>query len=456
MFMTEPTHIEQTRRLVTAIPGPKSVALGERRHRVVSAGAGTLAPVYMEQGSGAVLVDVDGNQFVDLGCGIGVTTIGHAHPAVRSASDRQLAKLSHTLFTVTPHVPYVELCERLAQIVPGDHQKKSILVNSGAEAVENAVKIARKFTGRQVILALEHAFHGRTSLTMSMTYRPWPEREGLGPLMADVRSVPSSYPYRDGHSGEEAALRTIDHIERHIGASSVAALFVEPIQGDGGVIIPASGYLRALAAFCRENGILFVADEIQAGIARTGAWYSIEHEGVIPDLVTTAKGLAGGLPLAAVTGRADVMDSVQPGGIGGTFGGNPAAAASALAVLDLIQEDRLLERASHVERLIREYTAGWVAKYEIVGEVRGRGAMFGIELVEPSTGRPAAGSLTAVISHCIENGVIALDSGTWDNVLRIMPSVLIEDALLKDALSVIEIAIEIANSTALADRRLEP
>lgn len=236
----------------------------------------------------------------------------------------------------------------------------------------------------------------------------------------------------------------------------MAALFVEPIQGDGGVIIPASGYLRALAAFCRENGILFVADEIQAGIARTGAWYSIEHEGVIPDLVTTAKGLAGGLPLAAVTGRADVMDSVQPGGIGGTFGGNPAAAASALAVLDLIQEDRLLERASHVERLIREYTAGWVAKYEIVGEVRGRGAMFGIELVEPSTGRPAAGSLTAVISHCIENGVIALDSGTWDNVLRIMPSVLIEDALLKDALSVIEIAIEIANSTALADRRLEP
>lgn len=456
MFMTESTSIEQVRSVRTAIPGPKSVALDRRRHRVVSAGAGTLVPVYMDQGSGAVLVDVDGNQFVDLGCGIGVTTIGHAHPVVRAAVDKQLAKLSHTLFTVTPHVPYIELCERLAQLVPGDSQKKSILVNSGAEAVENAVKIARKFTGRQVILALEHAFHGRTSLTMSMTYRPWPERAGLGPLMADVRSVPSSYPFRDGLSGEDAARRTIDYIERHIGASEVAALFFEPIQGDGGVIIPAPRYFQLLEAFCRKNGILFVADEIQAGIARTGAWYSVEHEGIIPDLVTTAKGLAGGLPLAAVTGRADVMDAVQPGGIGGTFGGNPAAVASALAVIKLIEDERLLDRAKHVEGVIQAYTAGWVDKYEIVGEVRGRGAMFGVELVEPSTGKPAAGSLTGVISRCAQHGVIVLDSGTWDSVLRIMPSVLIDDELLKDALSVIETSIASENTKALTKVLVEP
>jgi 4-aminobutyrate aminotransferase/(S)-3-amino-2-methylpropionate transaminase len=334
--------VPQQRRLVTELPGPRSRELLERRRRAVSRGAGTLADIFMDHGSGAILVDVDGNQLIDLGCGIGVTTIGHAHPDVAAAASAQAAKLTHTLFTVTPYENYVRVAEKLAEITPGDFEKRSILVNSGAEAVENAVKIARKFTGRRAIASLDHAFHGRTNLTMAMTYRPWPERAGMGPFPGELYSVPSSYPFKDGLSGADAAARTIDYIVTHIGASELAALFVEPIQGDGGVVIPAEGYFEALSAFCAEHGILFVADEIQAGIARTGAWYSIEHFNVVPDLVTTAKGIAGGFPLAAVTGRAEIMDAVQPGGIGGTFGGNPVSTAAALATFDVIERDGLI------------------------------------------------------------------------------------------------------------------
>lgn len=430
-------HLTEPRILVkTEIPGPKSRELTERRKRFVSAGTGTLAPIFMQSGEGAILVDVDGNQYADLGCGIGVTTIGHAHPTVRNAAAHQLGQLAHTLFTVTPYEIYVDLCERLAQLVPGDFEKRSVLVNSGAEAVENAVKIARKATGKRIILALDHAFHGRTNLTMTMTYRPWPERSGMGSLAPDVRSVPSSYPFRDGLSGAEAAARTIDYIERHVGADDVAALFVEPIQGDGGVIIPASGYLAALREYCTEKGILLVADEIQAGIARTGTWLSIEHDGVVPDLVTFAKGLAGGLPLAAVTGRAEIMDAVQPGGIGGTFGGNPAAVASALSVIDLIESEDLFSRAFSVEAIIREMTADWIADIPIIGDVRGKGAMFGVEIVHPEDGAPWPEALAAIIEGCYRNGVIILDGGTWDSVARLMPSVTIPEALLRAALDV--------------------
>src|ERR1700710_2888535 len=336
--------VPQERKLVTELPGPKSLALQARRVASVSRGAGTLANIYMDHGSGAVLVDVDGNQLIDLGCGIGVTTIGHANPDVAAAVAEQVAKLTHTLFTVTPYENYVKVAEKLQQITPGDFDKHSILVNSGAEAVENAVKIARKFTGRRAIVALDHAFHGRTNLTMTMTYRPWPERAGMGPFPGEIYSVPISYPFRDpeGMTGVEAAERTIDYINTHIGATELAALFVEPIQGDGGIVIPADGFFQPLSAFCPENGILFVSDEIQAGIARSGAWYSIEHSGVIPDLITSAKGIAGGFPLAAVTGRAEIMDAVQPGGIGGTFGGNPVSTAAALAGFTLIEEEKLI------------------------------------------------------------------------------------------------------------------
>jgi 4-aminobutyrate aminotransferase/(S)-3-amino-2-methylpropionate transaminase len=433
--------VPQERKLVTEIPGPKSVALQERRVKAVSRGAGTLANIYMDHGSGAVLVDVDGNRFIDLGCGIGVTTVGHAQPDVAAAAAAQAAKLTHTLFTVTPYENYVRVAEKLAELTPGDFEKHSILVNSGAEAVENAVKIARKHTGRRVIVSLDHAFHGRTNLTMAMTYRPWPERAGMGPFPGDVFSVPTSYPFRDGLSGEEAAARTIDYIVTHIGAQEVAAFFAEPIQGDGGIVIPAPGYLAAIKSFCEENGILFVADEIQAGIGRTGAWYSIEHHGVVPDLVTSAKGIAGGFPLAAVTGRAEVMDAVQPGGIGGTFGGNPVSTAAALAVFEVIERDGLLAEAQRVERALQARIGDWASRFDVVGEVRGKGAMWGVELVKPGTKEPNPGALTSVIGYATAHGVIPLDAGSWDSVLRIMPSLVISDALVDDAASVLEEAL---------------
>ena len=430
--------VPQERRLVTELPGPRSRALQERRVKAVSRGAGTLADIYMDHGAGAVLVDVDGNQLIDLGCGIGVTTIGHANPDVAAAVTEQVHKLTHTLFTVTPYENYVRVAEKLAEITPGTHEKHSVLVNSGAEAVENAAKIARRYTGRRAIVVLDHAFHGRTNLTMAMTYRPWPEREGMGPFPGEIHSVPISYPFRDGLSGEEAAERAIDVIETHVGARDVAAFFAEPIQGDGGIIIPAPGYFSRIAEYCRDNGIVFVADEIQAGIGRTGTWYSIEHHGVVPDIITSAKGIAGGMPLAAVTGRAEIMDAVQPGGVGGTFGGNPVSTAAALAVFDLIEREDLLGEARRVEATLRSRIGDWVDRFDVVGEVRGKGAMFGVEIVQPGTTRPNPAALKHVLTYAAEHGVIALDAGSWDSVLRLLPSVVISDALLDDAASVLE------------------
>lgn len=433
--------VPQSRHLATALPGPGSLALQSRREASVSRGAGTLANIYMARGAGAVLEDVDGNRLIDLGCGIGVTTIGHAHPRVVAAAAEQAARLTHTLFTVTPYPTYVRVAEVLAELTPGGFAKKSILVNSGAEAVENAVKIARRYTGRRAIVSLDHAFHGRTNLTMAMTYRPWPERVGMGPFPGELYSVPTSYPFRDGLSGPDAAARTIDYIRTHIGAEEVAAFFVEPIQGDGGVVIPAEGYLEAIAGFCRENGIVFVADEIQTGIARTGAWYAIEHTDAIPDLVTTAKGIADGFPLAAVTGRAEIMDAVQPGGIGGTFGGNPVSTAAALATFEVIREEGLLEEARRVERTLLTRIGDWPERFPVVGEVRGRGAMWGVELVRPGTREPNPDALAHVLRHATSNGVIPLDAGSWDSVLRIMPSVVISDELIDDAATVLEEAL---------------
>jgi len=430
--------VPQERKLVTELPGPKSRALQERRIASVSRGAGTLANIYMDHGSGAILVDVDGNQLIDLGCGIGVTTIGHANAEVAEAAYAQAQKLTHTLFTVTPYENYVRVAEKLAELTPGDFEKHSILVNSGAEAVENAVKIARRYTGRRAIVALDHAFHGRTNLTMTMTYRPWPERAGMGPFPGEIYSVPVSYPFRDGLSGEEAAARTIDYIETHIGASEVAAFFAEPVQGDGGIVIPASGYFAAIKEYCTANGIVFVADEIQAGFARTGAWFSIEHHGVVPDLVTSAKGIAGGFPLAAVTGRAEIMDAVQPGGIGGTFGGNPVSTAAALKVIEIIERDDLIGEAQRVERALRARIGDWADRFESVGEVRGLGAMFGVEIVKPGGREPNAAGLTSILRHATAHGVIPLDAGSWDSVLRLMPSVVISEDLIDDAASVIE------------------
>lgn len=431
--------------MLTEVPGPEGRELHARREGAVAGGAGMLHPVYVEKAEGAILVDIDGNQYADLGCGIGVTTVGHSHPRVVAAAQEQAAKLVHTLFTVTPHRGYVELAERLCALVPGEHEKRALFVTSGAEAVENAVKIARKFTGRGSVVALEHAFHGRTNLTMSMTYRTWPERTGMGPIPGGVYNAPGSYPFRDGLTGEEAAARTIDYIERHVGTSDVAAIFVEPVLGDGGVVIPAPGYLPALRSFCDREGVLLVADEVQTGFGRTGDWFAIDREEVVPDMLTVAKGLGGGFPLAGVVGRAEIMDSVQPGGVGGTFGGSPVSVAAALAVLDLIESEDLLAEVKTIEGIIGDRLRLWDERFDVVAEVRGRGAMFGVEFAE-RPGRTGAAVLTDVLRDARNSGVIALDAGTWDSVLRIMPPINVDLGLLSNALDVLEQSIQKAGN----------
>jgi len=322
------------RQVVTAIPGPKSIALQARRTAAVSAGVSSALPVFIARAHGAILVDVDDNAFLDLGAGIGVTTIGHTDDHVVAAAQQQLSEVVHTLFTITPYEEYVRVAELLAEHTPGDFAKKTVLVNSGAEAVENGVKIARKYTGRGGVAVLEHAYHGRTNLTMAMNFKAMPYSLGFGPFAGDVYRAPNSYPLHDGLSGPDAAARTIAYLEKTVGASDLACLVVEPIQGEGGFVVPADGYLPALQQWCAANGIVFIADEIQSGMARTGAYFASEHFGLVPDLVLSAKGIAGGLPLAGVTGRAEIMDASQPGGLGGTFGGNPVACAAAIAVVE--------------------------------------------------------------------------------------------------------------------------
>ena len=341
--------VPQQRKIVTAIPGPKSQQLHDRRSKVVSAGVSSALPVYIEHANGAILVDVDGNQFIDFGAGIGVTTVGHTEARVVEAAAAQLQDVIHTLFTITPYEEYVRVAELLAEHTPGNWQKKSVLVNSGAEAVENGVKIARKFTGRRGVAVLDHAYHGRTNLTMAMNFKAMPYASGFGPLAGDVYHAPSSYPYRDGLSGADAAARTISYLEKIIGASDLACLVVEPIQGEGGFMVPADGFLPTLQGWCTANGVVMIADEIQSGMARTGRYYASEHFEWEPDLVLSAKGIAGGLPLAAVTGRAEIMDASHPGGLGGTFGGNPVACAAAIAVFESIEQNHLLAEGRRIE-----------------------------------------------------------------------------------------------------------
>jgi 4-aminobutyrate aminotransferase / (S)-3-amino-2-methylpropionate transaminase / 5-aminovalerate transaminase len=433
------------RRVVTSIPGPKSLALHERRNAVVASGAASGYPIYLDHAHGAIVVDVDGNQFIDLGSGIGVTTIGHTDDGVVAAARKQLGELTHGLFTITPYEGYVRVAELLAEHTPGDFAKKSLLVNSGAEAVENGVKIARKYTGRKAVAVLDHAFHGRTNLTMAMNYKSMPYKLGFGPFAGDIHHAPNSYPYRDGLSGADAAARTIAFLEKTAGASDLACLVVEPIQGEGGFMVPADGYLPALQKWCTENGIVFIADEIQAGMARTGKYFSSEHFGLVPDLVLSAKGIAGGLPLAAVTGRAEIMDSSHPGGLGGTFGGNPVATAAAIAVFDSIEKNGLLAEAARIENTLKPELLRLQKRYDIIGDVRGIGAMIAVEFVQPGTGATSkeanAAAVTAISKYAFEHGVILLTAGTYGNIIRFLPSLAISDAQVLDALSVIEDAL---------------
>src|SRR6476469_91971 len=303
--------LPQERRLVTEIPGPRSRERLERKKAHVADGVGTTLPVFVTAAGGGVLLDVDGNSLIDLGSGIAVTTVGNAADEVVSRVQAQVAAFTHTCFMITPYDGYVEVCEALAELTPGDHAKKSALFNARAEAVENAVKIARVATGRDAVGVFDHAYHGRTNLTMAMTAKNMPYKNGFGPFAAEVYRAPMSYPFRDGLSGEEAAARAIDQLDKQVGVANLACVVIEPILGEGGFIEPAPGFLPALSEWAAANGVLFVADEIQSGFCRTGSWFACDHEGVVPDLVTTAKGIAGGLPLAAVTGRAELMDSVH-------------------------------------------------------------------------------------------------------------------------------------------------
>ena len=433
------------RLVVTELPGPKSQALQERRKNTVSAGVTNGFTIYIDRAEGAILVDVDGNHVLDLGSGIAVTTIGHAVPELVEAVSAQVAAFTHTCFMVTPYESYVQVCEELSALTPGTHEKRTALFNSGAEAVENAVKIARHATGRQAIVVFDHAYHGRTNLTMALTAKNMPYKDGFGPFAPEVYRVPMSYPFRDGLSGAEAAANVIKQIETQIGAANVAAVLIEPIQGEGGFIVPAEGFLPALSKWTTDKGIVFIADEIQSGFGRTGKWFAVDHEGVIPDMVTTAKGLAGGMPLAGVTGRAELMDSVHEGGLGGTYGGNPVASAAALASINFMRDRNLLARATEIEGIVTSRLRDLAQDVTIIGEVRGRGAMIAMELVEPGTKTANAAAAKAIVKYCNDRGVIALACGTYGNVIRLLPPLVITDEQLNDGLNVLSEAVRAAN-----------
>jgi len=429
------------RRLHTEIPGPRSRELAARKVAAVARGVGTTMPVYAARAHGGVVEDVDGNVLIDLGSGIAVTTVGSSAPRVVEAVRRQVEDFTHTCFMVTPYEGYVAIAERLNALTPGDHEKRTVLFNSGAEAVENAVKVARSYTGRQAVVAFDHAYHGRTSLTMALTAKSMPYKHGFGPFSLEVYRAPLSYPFRDGTTtGAEAAARAISHIEAQVGAGNVAAVVIEPIQGEGGFIVPATGFLPALAEWCRDNGVVFVADEVQTGLARTGAMFASDHEGVVPDLIVTAKGIAGGLPLSALTGRAEMLDAVHVGGLGGTYGGNPLACAAALAVLDTIDEDRLVDRAREIEHLVMERLRSLQDRDPRLGDVRGRGAMLAVELVGADGSTPDPALAKAVATRAHHQGVIVLTCGTYGNVLRFLPPLVISDAELHEAFDVLEAA----------------
>jgi len=423
--------VPQERRVVTAIPGPKSQELQARRLETVAGGVGSTLPVFTKRAGGGIIEDVDGNLLIDFGSGIAVTSVGASAEAVVRRASAQLQDFTHTCFMVTPYEGYVEVCEALAELTPGDHAKKSALFNSGAEAVENAVKIARSYTKRQAVVVFDHGYHGRTNLTMGMTAKNMPYKQGFGPFAPEVYRVPVAYGYRwptgAENAGPEAAAQAIDNITKQIGADNVAAIVIEPVLGEGGFIEPAKGFLP---------------DEIQAGFCRTGQWFACEDEGIVPDLITTAKGIAGGLPLAAVTGRAEIMDSVHGGGLGGTYGGNPVACAGALGAIETMKELDLNGKAKRIEEVMKGRLATMQEKFPVIGDIRGRGAMIAIELVkDPETKEPAAEAAAALAKYCHNEGVLVLTCGTYGNVLRFLPPLVIGEDLLNEGLDVIEAAL---------------
>jgi 4-aminobutyrate aminotransferase/(S)-3-amino-2-methylpropionate transaminase len=434
--------LPQERRVVTAIPGPRSAELLARKQSAVSDGIGTVLPVFVKAAGGGVIVDVDDNSLIDLGAGIAVVNVGNAAPAVVAGIQEQAAAFTHTCFMVTPYEGYVAVAEQLNALTPGDHAKKTALFNSGAEAVENAVKIARYATGRSAVVVFEHAYHGRTNLTMALTAKSMPYKYNFGPFAGEIYRVPLSYPFRwptgAENAGREGLEQAISKIEKEIGADQVAAILIEPIAGEGGFIVPGEGFLPGLAEYAASKGIVFIADEVQTGFARTGDLFACENEGVVPDIITTAKGIAGGMPLAAVTGRAELMDAVHVGGLGGTYGGNPVACAAALGAMASIKEHDLVAKARRIGEIMLPRLAEMQSRYPIIGDIRGRGAMIAVELVKPGTLEPATDEIAAIVKQCHSEGVLVLTAGTYGNVLRFLPPLTMPEALLDEALTILD------------------
>ena len=436
--------LEQKRDLKTALPGPKSQELAARREKAVAAGVASSVPVYADELDGGIIKDADGNQLIDLGSGIAVTSVGATAPKVVEKVREAVGKFTHTCFMVTPYEGYVEVAEKIASLTPGAFDKRAALFNSGSEAVENAVKIARMHTKRNAVVVFDHAYHGRTNLTLAMTYKVMPYKQGFGPFANEVYRVPMSYPFRDpeGMTGEEAAKRALTLVEKQVGAENVAAIVIEPIQGEGGFIVPAPGFLPALSQWCKDNGAVFVADEVQAGVARTGKWFSSEYEGVEPDLVTFAKGIAGGMPLSGVVGRAELVNVVHGGGLGGTYGGNPVACAAALGAIETIEDWNLADRALEIEKIIKDELGSLAESSPIVGELRGRGAMMALEFVKPGSKEPNADAAKQIAAKCLEQGVVILTCGTFGNNVRLLPPLVIDFDLLREGLRIFSKAIE--------------
>ncbi|WAX58981.1 4-aminobutyrate--2-oxoglutarate transaminase [Jatrophihabitans cynanchi] len=435
---------EQRRILKTAIPGPESVAREAERRANVTDGLGVTLPIFVEQMAGGIIVDVDGNQLVDLASGIAVTSVGSSHPRVVAAVQEQVAKFTHTCFMVTEYDGYVQVARRLNELTPGDFDKRTLLVSTGAEAVENAIKIARTYTGRQAVVTFDHAYHGRTLLTMTMTAKHAPYKRGFGPYAPEIYRVPAADPYRwvgdEQNVAEEAFDRFAEVITTQLGADHVAAVIAEPVIGEGGFIVHAPGFLKRVQDFCRANGIVFIADEIQCGLGRTGDMFASTFEGTEPDLITTAKALGGGLPISAVTGRKEIMDSVPAGGLGGTYAGSPVACAAAVAALDVIVEEDLPRKAKAIEAIVLPRLQE-LKSTGIVGDVRGRGAMLALEFVRPGGKTPAPEFAGAIAKACHDQGVLVLVCGTFGNVIRLLPPLVIGEELLTDGVDVLASAV---------------
>jgi len=428
----------------TEIPGPRSRALMARREAAVPRGPYHATPIFAARAEGAVIEDVDGNRYIDFAGGIGCLNMGHRAPRVVSAVREQLEKHLHLCFSVTPYESYIAVAEKLNALAPGKFAKKTFIINTGAEAVENAIKIARAYTKRPAVVCFEDAFHGRTLLAMSLTSKTNPYKIGFAPFASDIYRIPYAYPYRSesGASAESFAHHLEDAFKRVVAPESVAAVIAEPVLGEGGFVVPPRDYFRILHEICRKHGIVFIADEVQSGIARTGKWFASEHFGIEPDLITTAKSLGGGLPIAAVTGRAEIMDAPIVGGLGSTFAGNPLSCVAALAAIETIEKEGLLARSTAIGKRFEERARGWQKKWAMIGDVRGLGGMCAIELVRNSQTREPADTETKDLAHyCYEHGLITITAGTYNNIMRILVPLVITDEQFDEGLNVLEAGI---------------